>query len=48
MTCDLVARLFDVEPVAGALHRQLSRRSGSCARNAQIDDGRLVAGGVTS
>ena len=31
MTCDLVARLFDVEPVAGARNGSCSRRSGSFA-----------------
>ena len=48
MTCDLVARLFDVEPVAGALNGKLEPPLGQLRGNAQIVDGRLVAGGVTS
>ncbi len=48
VTCDLVARLFDVEPVAGALNGKLEPPIGPLRGNAHLVDGRLVAGGVRS
>jgi anti-sigma factor ChrR (cupin superfamily) len=45
--CDLVARLFEVEPVAGALHGKLETPLGPLRPNASLVDGRLVAGTAT-
>ena len=44
VTCDLVARLFDCEPVAGALNGKLEPPLGPLRGNAHLVDGRLVAG----
>jgi hypothetical protein len=46
--CDLVARLFEVEPVAGTPDGKLEPPLGPLKANATLVDGRLVPFGTTA